>query len=413
MDLNEALKEGGRSSTQGGGRNRVRSALIVSEVALSLVLLVCAGLLGQSFVRLLNVSPGFDPKGLLTMDLVFIDKKYTEETRKVVTLDGILQHAAALPGVRAAAAVDPLPLNGNFISYSFNIEGRPRFDPSNAPSADRRVITPDYFRAMSIPLIKGRAFNERDSKDAPLAVIVNERFAREFFPGEETIGQRLLLDDQPDAPAREIVGVVGDVRHAGLDAETTPELYLPFGQAQWVRMTLVARTTGTDAAGMFASLRGTIRQIDKDIPVYNIRPIEQLLSASVARRRFNMILLGTFALLALMLAAIGIYGVMSYSVTQRTHEIGVRVALGAQSSDVLKLIVRQGMRLVLVGVLVGLAASFALTRIMSSLLFGISPTDLFTFASVSVLLVGIALLACLIPARRATRVDPMVALRYE
>ena len=412
LDLNESLKEGGRGSTEGGS-GRLRSALIVTEIAVSMVLLVGAGLLGQSFMRLLDVSPGFNPQGVLTTDVVFINKKYAEDERKVATLDEILRSASALPGVQAVGTVDPLPLGGNFVAYSFNIEGRAPFNPSEAPSADRRTITPDYFRAMAIPLVRGRAFNARDAKDAPPVVVINETFARRFFAGEDPVGKRLLFDDEPDAPAREVVGVVGDVRHAGLDVEAGPEFYLPYAQAPAVRATLVVRTTAADPASVITPLRDMIRRIDKDIPVYNVKTMGQLLSESVARRRFNMMLLGTFALVALFLAAIGIYGVMSYSVTQRTHEIGIRIALGAQARDVLKMVVRQGMTLVLVGVLIGVVTAFSLTRIMRSLLFGVSPTDVMTFAAVSIVLAGIALLACLIPARRATRVDPMVALRYE
>ncbi|HEX8144666.1 MAG TPA: ABC transporter permease, partial [Pyrinomonadaceae bacterium] len=365
LDLTESLKEGGRGSTEGRG-GRLRNALVITEIAVSLVLLVGAGLLGQSFLRLMDVSPGFNPQGVLTTDVVFVNKKYTEDERKVATLDEILRGAASLPGVQAVGAVDPLPLGGNFIAYSFNIEGRAPFNPGEGPSADRRSITPDYFRAMAIPLIKGRAFDARDVKDAPPVVVINETFARRFFTDVDPIGKRLIFDDVPDAPPREIVGVVGDVRHAGLDVEAGPEFYLPYAQETGLRATLVVRTNTADPSSLITPLRGMIRQIDKDIPVFNVRTMDQLLSESVARRRFNMMLLGTFAFVALFLAAIGIYGVMSYSVTQRTHEIGIRIALGAQTRDVLRMVIRQGMTLVLIGVGIGLLAAFSLTRIMAS-----------------------------------------------
>jgi putative ABC transport system permease protein len=413
-DVNEALKEGGRGTGEGGGHRRLRGALVVSEVALSLVLLVGAGLLAQSFKRLLDVTPGFDAKNLVTMDVVPRRVHYPEEAQRVQFFKDFIEQAARVPGVRGVVVVDPLPLNGNFEAWDFQIEGRAPFAPGEQNNADRRIVGGDYFRVMAIPLIKGRTFDDRDRKEAPQALVVNDTFARRFFPNEEPLGRRIVFGGGPaGGTAREIVGVVGDVRHAGLDEPTTPEFYVPFTQVMTTRLTVVARSASGDTAGLAGTLRGVIRQTDKDSPVYNVRTMEELLAASVAKRRFNMILLGGFASVALLLASLGIYGVISYTVTQRTHEIGVRVALGAQPRDVVRMILTQGMRLTLIGVGVGLLGAFALTRVMSGLLFGVSATDPFTFAGVALLLAGVAFVSCLLPARRATKVDPMVALRYE
>jgi predicted permease len=412
-DLNETLKEGGRGSGEGHGHSRLRGALVVSEVALSLVLLVGAGLLAQSFKRLLDVQPGFDPANILTMDVIPRHSRYPQEAQRVQFFQDFLDRAKTVPGVKAVGLVDPLPLNGNFEAWDFDIEGRPPFAPGEQNNADRRIVNADYFQAMGIPVRRGRAFDERDRKDAPAAIIVNETFARRFFAGEDPLGKRLVFNDGPAMGTREIVGVVGDVRHAGLDEPTSPEFYLPFTQVLTVRLTVVARTTSDDSSSVAASLRGIIRQTDKESPIYNVRTMNQLLSSSVAKRRFNMILLGGFACVALLLASLGIYGVISYTVTQRTHEIGIRVALGAQPRDVLRMVLRQGMTLALAGVGCGLVGALALTRVMSGLLFGVSASDPATFALVALLLAAVAFVSCLIPARRATRVDPMVALRYE
>jgi putative ABC transport system permease protein len=309
-----------------------------------------------------------------------------------------------------------LPLSGNASSKTFTYEGQ-AVSPENLLTSNFREISPDYFRAMNIPLIKGRTFNEHDTKDTPPGVIVNETFARRFFPGQDPIGRRILIGadptETPYPPLNEIIGVVGDVHHGGLDAEAGPEYYVSYTQDRLRSLELVVRTRTDKPLSLAATIRSAIKQVDQEQYVPAIEPMDQLVAESVGRQRFNMMLLGIFAALALVLAAVGIYGVMSYSVTQRTHEIGIRLALGAQTSDVLRMVVRQGMTLAFIGVVIGLAAAFAMTRIMSSLLFGVSPTDALTFTAVAVLLTGIALLACLIPARRATRVDPMVALRYE
>ena len=410
-DFNEALKEGGRGGGEGLRQNRLRAVLVIAEVALSLILLVGAGLLIQSFGHLLKVDPGFRPEHVLAADVVARSSSYPKPEQRAAFFQQVLQHIAQLPGVEAAGAVSPLPLGGNFEAFSFAIEGRPPAPRGEEPAADFRITSADYFRAMSIPVRRGRVFTDRDSANAPPVVIVNESFARRFFAGEDPLGRRMVVgaDDRP----REIVGIVGDVRHAGLDAETTPELYVSYLQEPASRLTIVTRARAGDAAAIAASVRQSIREVDKEQPVYNVRPLMQLLADSVARRRFNMLLLGIFAAVALLLAALGLYGVMAYSVTRRTHEIGIRIALRAQTRDVLRLIVRQGMALVAVGLVIGVCAALAVTRLIRTLLFGVSTLDPLTYAGVALLLLFVTLIACLVPARRATKVDPLVALRYE
>lgn len=412
-DLNESLKDGMRESSVGIKRNRTRSALVISEIALSLILLVGATLLFQSLRRILAVSPGFEPNNVLTADVSVSNAKYPEKEQRAAFYSEALGRIAALPGVESASIVYPLPLGGSFESYTFDIAGQPPFPPGQQPSADRRIISPDYFRTMSTPVRKGRAFGTLDQATAPAVMIVNDTFARRFFPGEEVIGKRIIPGEGRQPVTREIVGVVGDVRHEGLDVEPTPEYYIPYEQASVDDMTVVARTTAVNPTSIAMPLRDVIRAMDKEQPVYNIRPMTQLLTESLAQRRFNLILLGGFALLALVLAGIGIYGVMSYSVAQRTREIGVRIALGAQSRDVLKMVLFHALGLTAIGLALGLVGAFALTRFLVTLLFEIKPTDLTTFAIVSIVLGAVAITACLIPARRATKVDPLVALRYE
>jgi putative ABC transport system permease protein len=412
-EVHDALKEGGRGSTE-GGRGRVRAVLVVSEVALSLVLLVGAGLLLRSFAQLLDVSPGFESRNLLAADVAF-GTTYKEDAQRVAFVREALARASAAPGVRAVGAVDPLPLGGNFTAYSFEVEGRTPARPGEEPDAQHRVVTPDYFRAMAIPVRRGRVFAERDDARAPFVVVVNETFVRRYFGGEEPLGRRLRFDTgggATDNPLVEIVGVVGDVRHAGLEAPPDPEMYVPFAQSPRARMSFVARTEA-DPLAAAPALRAALRQLDARQPVYNVRPMEQLLSQSVARRRFNLALLALFASVALALAAVGIYGVMAYTVEQRRHEIGIRLALGAQARDVFRLVVGQGMGLALAGIGLGLVAALAATRLMSSLLYGVSAADPLTYAGIALLLAGVAFAACYLPARRASRVDPMDALRQE
>ncbi len=411
-NLNEALKEGGRSGWLGGGRNRIGSLLLVSEVALSLVLLIGAGLMIKSFIRLLNVAPGFDRQNTLTMLIALPRQKYGQSEQQRAFFQQLLERVGALPGVEAAGAVNSLPLSQSQEGRYFAVEGDTRNVDEVDPGAGYRTVSPGYFRAMGIPLLTGRSFTERDAQGAPGAVIINQEMARRFFYDADPLGKRIKFSTREDARWSEVVGVVGDVRHHALDQERNSEIYASYLQRPSGGMYLVARTA-SDSSGIASAIRDEVRAIDKDQPIDDINTMEQRLSASVAPRRFPMVLLSIFAAVALALASAGIYGVMSYSVTQRTHEIGVRMALGAQPADVLRLVVGQGVLLASIGVGAGLVSAVALTRLMSSLLFGVSPTDPVTFAAVSVLLAGVALGACFIPARRAAKVDPMVALRYE
>jgi len=415
-NVNDTLKESGRSATGGGNRQRVRNLLVVSEVALSLVLLVGAGLMIKSFVRLLEVDPGFDPDNVLTMSLALPVSKYAGGEQQAAFFQQTLERIKSLPGVQFAGVTTDLPLYGGS-STGFEVEGRAPSAPGGKPLTDYHSISPDYFRALGIRLVKGRQFTERDTKDAPGVVVINETLAKQFFGAEDPIGRRLGLSGPTDW--REIVGVVDDVRNYGLDADVKPEAYMPYLQnapgylaGTSSGMSLVVRAA-SDPSGLTAAIRSSVQAVDKDQPVYNIQTMEQFLAESIAQRRFNVLLLSVFAALALILAAVGIYGVMSYSVTQRTHEIGIRMALGAQGRDVLRLVVGQGLVLCLIGVGVGLLAAFVLTRFLASLLYGVSAIDFATYTAVSLLITVVAFLASYIPARRAARIDPMIALRYE
>ena len=414
-DLTGALKEGGRSGA-GLHRNRLRSVLVISEVALSLVLLIGAGLMIRSFAKLNEVDPGFNPNRVFTMGVALLRNKYPEEERVASFYSQLLERAAATPGVESAGAISDLPLLGSNTSDSFTIEGRPPVAKQEEPSTEYHVVTPRYFESMGIPLLAGRDFAETDTKQAPNVVVINESFARRHFAGDNPLGHRIRLQGQERDPLL-IVGVVGDVRQLGIDKQPVPEAFVPFLQDPLSKtyqrsMTIVARTK-SDPAAVAGSLRAALTSLDKSLPVYDLKPMTEYLRDSLARRRFNLILLTAFGGVALALAAVGIYGVISYGVTQRTHEIGIRMALGAKKGDVLRLVVRQGMMMALVGVAIGLLASLALTRLMESLLFGVSVTDPLTFTMIALLLTSVALLACFVPARRAAKVDPLVALRYE
>jgi len=411
-DLNLTLKESGGSSTVSARGRRFRDLLVVAEIALALMLLIGAGLMIKSFLRLQQGDLGLNPKNVLTMQVMLPQYKYPDAQKRLAFLQGVLQRVETLPGVQSVGAINFLPLSGFWGTASFSIEGRPLPKPGEEPGADNRVITPHYLRAMGIRLVRGRDFTERDREGAPQVAIINETLARRYWPSEDPIGKRLNLGEANNPSWWEIVGVAGDVKAFGLEQETHADLYRPFLQVPFPLIAFTIRTAA-DPMRLAAAVRQEIWTVDKDQPVFKVLTMEQLASDSVTFRRVSMLLLGFFAAVALVLAATGIYGVMAYAVTQRTHEIGIRLALGARTQDVVSMILRQGMLLALIGVAIGLAASLALTRVMSSLLYGVSATDPLTFIGISALLVGIALLACYLPARRATQVDPMVALRYE
>jgi putative ABC transport system permease protein len=416
-DLNQTLKEAGKQVSSGFRRKSLRAFLVVSEVALALVLLIGAGLLVKSFLRLQQVDPGFKPDNVLTMYVALPAKRYAEGQQKNLFFQQALERINAISGVKVAGAVTDLPFSGSRSRSSFEIEGRPSTNPNDDNTADNRVVSPNYFQAMGMRLLEGRDFSERDNKEAQGAVIINQSLARMFFPNDNPMGKRINLDTPEEnefygKPVwREIVGIVADIKHQDLQLASQPELYVPYGQFPAGRLMLVVRHDS--AANPTAAIRQAVQSIDKDQPIFSISTMERRLAQSVMPQRLNMWLSSIFALTALALAAIGIYGVMAYSVAESTREIGIRMALGARPADVLKLVIGQGLKVLLTGLLAGLGAAYALTRLMGSLLFGVTPTDVLTFVSVSLLLAAVAMLACLVPARRAARVDPMVALRYE
>jgi putative ABC transport system permease protein len=409
-NLNDALKEGIRQSS--GRSHRLRSSLVVAEVALSLVLLVGAGLFFRSFVTVFKTDPGFNPENVLTMGLILPSSKYTDEPQRAAFYNDLVRRVKTTAGVQSAAAVNFLPLGGSNASDAYLVEGESEPAPGSENMGRYRVCTPDYFTTMQIPILKGRAFTEQDKPSALPVVIVNETLARKHWPGQDAIGKRIRFNVPIDrAPWMEVVGVIKDVKHE-LTLEVTPEYYLPYEQDIWRSMVIVARTS-VDPASLAGSIRENVWAFDKDQPVFDLRTMREVRSLSVGLQQFNSMMIGIFAAVALLLASIGIYGVMSFAVTQRTREIGIRMALGARKTDVLRLVVANGMRLALLGLAIGLAASWALTRFISSLLFGVEPTDPLTFGAVSVCLLLAAFLACYLPARRATKVDPLEALRYE
>ncbi|MEK6281440.1 MAG: ABC transporter permease [Acidobacteriota bacterium] len=412
-DLNENLKESGRRGAGGERSNRLGSLLIVSEIALSFMLLVGAGLLIKSFSRLQDVSPGFNPDNVLTIRLGLMPGKYPQGEPRAQLFRQAVEKIKAVPGVESVGGVLSMPLGGDTLSVgrSYIREGRP-FTPEESANSMYFVVTPDYFRALQIPLNNGRAFTDQDNDNSPKVVIVNQTMARQLWPGENPVGKRITIWRDEKFP-REIVGVVGDTK-ASLDTKAGNQMYVPYAQdANWGSLTLAVRTTSTDPASLAPAVRQEIRSLDKTLPVYNVKTMNDVLGASVAPRRSSMLLFSTFAVVAMMLSMIGIYGVTAYYVTQRTHEIGIRMALGAQLRDVMKLVLRRGVILALIGIGVGLAGALALTRLISTLLFGVTPVDVMTFAVVSLGLIAVAVVACYIPARRATKVDPLVALRYE
>ena len=412
VNLNESLKEGGRSLVA-SGNHRLRSLLVIAEMALSLVLLIGAGLLIRSFVRVQQVSPGFAPQNVLTMRLSVVGTAFLEAPKRRIFYQQLWERLGRIPGVESVGGASILPLSGSISWGTITIEG---YDPASgqgAIQADQRFAGVGYFETMGIPLISGRFFNEQDTKDSMKVAIIDENMARTYWPGQDPIGKRIKPGHADStSPWMTVVGVVANVKQYALDSDTRVALYAPHEQVLAGQMFVAVRTKG-DPNSLAASVTQEARAIDPNVPIFDVKTMEQRISESLARRRFAMLALGLFAGVAMLLAAIGIYGVMSYSFAQRTREIGIRMALGSPSRQVLGLIVGQGMTLAGIGVISGLAGAFAVTRLMSSLLFGVTSTDPLTFVLISLVLTGVALGASFVPARRATRVDPMVALRCE
>jgi len=417
LDLRETLNEGSRGSTTGPGQHRIRGVLVAAEIAMAMLLLVGAGLLLRSFSRLQEVPPGFQADHLLVADLPLSLTAYSKPQQRFEFFDRLVERAKSLPGVRSAGAASFLPVSGGGGALHFNINGRPPKSPHDYTVTGYRTVTPNYFETLGMPLVQGRFFTAADTEKAPPVVVINSAMARTYFPVENPLGKRLQLGAIPesDVPWMEVVGVVGDVRQ-GLDLDPQAEMYLPYRQADQVlpvfQLSIVLRTA-TDPLLQAAALRSALAEIDPNQPLVRVRTMEENMAATVAQPRFRTWLIGIFAALALVLAGVGVYGVMSYTVTQRTSEIGIRVTLGAQPEDVFRIVVGEGLRLALAGVGVGILAALALTRLLRSFLYGVSAYDPLTFGGVALILTLVAVAASFFPARRATLVDPLVALRYE
>jgi len=408
INLSESLKEGGRSGSEGGRRNRTRSVLVVLESAIAVVLLIGAGLLVRSLIRLQNTNPGFDSQNVLTMRVDLTRQKYSTPEKAGSFFTQLESRLQGLPGVETVGFVSELPLSGQPNDMPFTVDGRPAASQSEGFGADFRRVNQQYFKALRIPLLRGRNFTEQEVQQSAKVVVISDLLARAVFPNEEPLGQRLIM--MMGKEPWEIIGVVGDIRHRSLGADPLPAMYLPTYQMGGTNLVL---RTNTDPASLATAVRKEVQDIDPDQPVAVVRTMDEWLARSTAEPRYRTALLALFAILAMVLASTGIYGVMSYSVNQRTHEIGVRMALGARRFDVLRLMVQQGMVLVVLGVAIGVAGAVALTRVMESLLFGVTAKDPLTFVAVAALLTIVAFVACYVPARRATKVDPLVALRYE
>lgn len=415
-DINEVLKSGTPAVTGGRGLHLWRDSLVVSEVALSLILLVGAGLMIRSFAQLVNVPPGFDPQNVLTGRISLTKAVYEKSEERVLYINQTLERLRELPGVESAAFVAPMPFGGGSVGSDFRIEGRPIPESGHEPTAGNRSVTPEYFESIKIPLIKGRYFNQQDRRGRVGAAIINQSLAQRYFPDEDPIGKRIsnigANQNEGDPEQWEIVGVVGDVHHSSLTKAATPEIYLPYQQNSWTWGNFLVRTT-VDPASLTARFREQVRAGDKSVPLTDVRALTEAISHTVAQPRFYTFLFGIFAAIGLLLTVIGIYGLIAYTVAERTQEIGIRMALGANSQSVVRMVLKQGIVLAITGVAIGIAMSFALARVIVTLLFQIKPTDLVTFSIATLVLMSAAILASYVPARRATKVDPLTALRYE
>jgi putative ABC transport system permease protein len=409
--LHDVLKSGGKTSAVGSARHRLRHALVVVEVAFALVVLVGAGLIVQSFRRLQRVDPGFRTVNLLTFQVFMSSSRYAKDPQRTACAGRLLASLRAIRGVERAGLVNSLPLSEIQTTTETAIEGRPPTPGEAPPTTDWRAVSPDYFQALGVPLLRGRTFTAQDVAKAPMVAIVDQAFVRRHFPNQEPIGQGIDIGNGTDG-FYQIVGVVGDMRHESLAETPEPSMYVPFAQDPFSTMWAVVRTDG-DPLQQASTARNAVRSIDPALPAYSVTSLADVLGESVADRRFSMLLLAVFALIALFLAGIGLYGVVAYTVSQRTQEIGVRMAIGAQRSDVLKMVLGGGMKLALVGVAVGLVGAIVFARFVSTQLFGITPLDPMSYGVTVAVLLAIAALACLGPARRAARVDPLVALRQE
>jgi putative ABC transport system permease protein len=412
--VNESLQQGAKGSTGGLHTNRLRAFLVVSQVSLSLLLLAGAGLLIKSFFNLRATNPGFDPVRLMTMQINLPRTRYPDVDQQVRTHHAIIDKLAAIPGVETVGGVNPLPLSGNIRGLSLMVSGAAPLPRGNHPGAGYLMVEGDYFKAMKIPVLQGRAFTRADTKDSPLVVMVNEAFVKKYFPDRNPIGQQVMIDRGADkAPPCEVVGVVGNSRHDSLAAPPGPEMYVPISQDPSRSLDIVLRVASTNLVGLNADVKRAVHEVDKDLFVPALEPMTTFLSTQLAQPRFNMMLLAVFAGVAMVLAAIGIYGVIAYSVTQRTREIGIRMALGAQRTQMLGMVLRQSLSLVVIGITIGFLVALGATRVMATLLYGVGANDLSTYAVVIAVLSVAAFLASYVPARRAMKVDPMVALRYE
>lgn len=414
-DLNTSLKDGGTKATRGRQGRNARNILVVTEIALAQVLLVSAALLAVSYVRVSNIEPGFVSEKVLTAKIAPSARRYPDPRSRETFYTTVVDRLQSLPGIESVGMVMNLPLSGSSMNRGFQVDGRPAPKADENVTMDYQIVSPGYFSTLQIPIKRGRALSETDTTNTERVIVLNETMARRYWPNEDPIGKRMAIgESEKETSWRTIVGIVGDVRHASLSEAPVPTAFISYRQdlESWSRMGFVIKGK-VDAASLTSTVKRELAAIDPGQPVYAVQPLDNLLQSSVGQRRFIMLLLLSLAAIALTLAVIGIYGVLSFSVTERTQEIGIRMALGARAGDVLRMVLNQGMRVALIGIVIGLGAAFALTRLLASLLFEVSPTDLRTFSVVAALLAAVALFACYIPARRATRVDPLVALRNE